>query len=118
MGVDDDIRVGDQTAERIDRMSDQNANAVGSSQPDRTVGDFADDLHSALDADDVTVVVAQHREHTTLQIPQRGNHDRRTEVAREDDQFAFLSVEHIDCMPDVVDVIVRVRKNSNSHRAL
>jgi hypothetical protein len=113
--VNDHVRSVDILADLIENVRHQKLRPVLRDVSERSFGQQPDDPHPSLNSDFISVVIAETGDHRTPQIPQRRNHQRRHEISREDHQFARIFVEHVDDAADVVQMIVRIGKNSYSH---
>src|SRR5579863_6077283 len=96
-------------------MGDQDPNSIRRLDPERRVGNRTDNSHASLKADLIAVVVSETGDHRAAELAQRWHDDRRDEIAGKNDQLATLPVKFGNGKADVIDVIVSVGKDADTH---
>ena len=100
------------------RVSEQNSGSVGGEVTERWFADRSDNLHAAVKPDLVSLVVAEAAHERAIEFPQRRDRKRRHQIASKQDRFDLLVVKSFNGHSKIIEVIVNVSENSDSHGRL
>jgi hypothetical protein len=115
VGVDQNVELSLAVLRPGQSVSEQNSGSVGRSVAERWLADRSDDLHPAVKPDLVSLVVAEATDERAIQLPQRRDGKRRNQVASKQNGLNLLGIKTFDRHSKIIEVIVNVGENSDSH---
>ena len=96
-------------------VREQNSGSVGGSVTEGRLADRADNFHPAVETDFVSLVVAETANKRAIEFSQRRDRKRRHQIAGKQNRFDLLLIKPLDSHSKIIEVIVNVGENSNSH---